>query len=355
MELGVQIHLPSFPEPSVAAITEIGRAAVSAGFGQIWVTDNLECPNLFVILAALASIDSVKLGTAIMAQYFRSPVEAATALVPVSELMGGRELCVGLGTGNPHTGRSIDMPRPVGFMRQTARCLRELLDGQRVDIDAYPLLSDYFNFAPGARLHVTARPAGPILLYGGGNGPLGLALAGAELDGVIFGPPTTLPGIALGTLAGRVSLAETAAMRAGRAEPLRKVAELKISIAPDHDAARHFVRSGSSCPARTVAFRRRGGSDDDLRRLGIDPVDVDRLERVVRSEGPTTDLAEAVTDAMIDASYIAGDPDHCRSRLVLFAETAREHGFEQIIFSELGPDPAEAMALIADLWPDVRG
>lgn len=346
VEAGVQLHLPSYLDSSLAELTGMATAAASAGFDQVWVTDNLECRNTFVVLAAFAPVVRTKLGTAIMAQYFRSPVEAARSLLTVSELMAGRELTVGLGTGNPTTSRLIDMPRPVGFMRQTATCLRHLLDGAEIAMDDHPVLRDYFRFAPGATLRVAAQPAGPVTLYGGGNGPRGLALAGELMEGLIFGW-TTILNATLGRVKDKLDIANEAAATAGRADTFRRVTELKVSVARDHDAARQFVRDDPSCARRTLGLRRRGYTDDALRALGIEPADVDRLDEAYRAGGPFADFSELVTDAMIDASYVAGGPAHCAERMAAFAEIVRAHDFQQVIFSELGPDPVTAIDLIA--------
>jgi len=347
VEAGVQLHLPSYLDLSLTELTRIAATAAQTGFDQVWVTDNMECRNTFVVLAAFAPVIEAKLGTAIMAQYFRSPVEAARSLTTVSELMGGRELTVGIGTGNPTTSRLIAMPRPAGSMRETAGCLRRLLDGDEIELDSYPLLQDYFRFAPGARLHVAAQPAGPIRLYGGGNGPRGLALAGELMDGLIFGWTTKL-NATLGRVKEKLDIATEAATTAGRAEDFHRVTELKISVAADHEAARDFVREDPSCARRTLGLRKRGYTDDELMQLGIDPKDVDVLDQIYAANGPFADFSDHVTDSMIDASYIAGDPDYCAERMAEFAEIVRSHHFEQVIFSELGPDPVTAVELIAD-------
>ncbi len=347
VEAGIQLHLPSYLDSSLAELTGIATTAAAAGFDQVWVTDNLECRNTFVVLAAFAPVVRAKLGTAIMAQYFRSPVEAARSLTTVSELMAGRELSVGLGTGNPTTSRLIEMPRPVGFMRQTATCLRQLLAGEEIELDSYPILRDYFRFAQGARLRVAATPGSPIRLYGGGNGPRGLALAGELMDGLIFGW-TTMLNATLGRVKDKLDIVTEAVTASGRTDTFRQVTELKISVARDHEAARRFVRVDPSCARRTLGLRKRGYTDDDLLRLGISPDDVDALERAYQAGGPFADFSDLVTDAMIDASYIAGDPAYCAERMAEFAEIVHEHHFQQVIFSELGPDPVAAVKLIAD-------
>ena len=348
LEAGVQLHLPSYRGLPLADLAAIARAASDAGFDQVWVTDNLECLSNFVLLGSLAPAVTAALGTAIMAQYFRSPVEAARALLTISELMDGRELSVGLGTGNPTTSRLVSMPKPVGFMRQTAHGLRRLLDGQEIELDSYPLLQEYFRFAPGARVQVSATPAGPVRLYGGGNGPRGLALAGELMDGLIFGW-TTMLNATLGRLQAKLDIVGESAARAGRAAPIRRVTELKISVARDHGKARQFVRDDPSCARRTLGLRKRGYTGEDLAQLGITAPELDALDRAYQAGGPFADFSELVSDAMIDASYVAGDPGYCAERVAAFVrDIAAPAGFEQVMFSELGPDPVTAVELIAE-------
>jgi alkanesulfonate monooxygenase SsuD/methylene tetrahydromethanopterin reductase-like flavin-dependent oxidoreductase (luciferase family) len=348
VEAGIQLHLPSYIDATLPELRAIAETAAGAGFDQIWLTDNPECRSTFVTLAALAPAAGVKLGTAIMAQYLRSPVEAARGLLTVSELMAGRELSVGLGAGNPTSGKLIRMPKPAGFMRQTAASLGRLLAGEEIELDDCPLVRDYFQFAAGARVRVPVRGAGPVRLYGGGNGPLGLATAGELMDGLIFGWTTRL-NAALGRLDSRLGIARQAAAARGREAGFRQVTELKISVARDHAAARQFVRDNPSCARRTLGLRKRGYTDDELTQLGIGPADVDMLERAWEAGGNFADFSELVTDGMIDASYVAGDPAYCAGKVAAYVkEVVTPCGFDQLIFSELGPDPVAAVELIAE-------
>jgi len=348
VEAGVQLHLPSYLDRTLPELRRIAETAAGTGFDQVWLTDNPECRSTFVTLAALAPTVRVKLGTAIMVQYLRSPVEAARGLLTVSELMEGRELSVGLGAGNPTSSTFIRMPKPVGFMRETAGSLGRLLAGEEIDLDRYPLVRDYFQFAPGARVEVPVRGSGPVRLYGGGNGPLGLALAGELMGGLIFGWTTKL-NAALGRVDSRLGIARQAAATRGREAGFRLVTELKISVARDHAAARQFVRDNPSCARRTLGLRKRGYTDGELEQLGIGPADVDALERAWAAGGNFADFGALVTDGMIDASYVAGDPAHCAEQVRAYVKgVVAPSGFGQVIFSELGPDPVAAVELIAE-------
>lgn len=58
---------------------------------------------------------------------------------------------------------------------------------------------------------------------------------------------------------------------------------------------------------------------------------------------------------MIDTVFVAGDPAACREQLVEICAMAREHGFYQLMFSELGPNAAEALDLLCmELIPAIK-
>lgn len=343
-EFGVQLHLPSYRDAPLSVLLAIAKRAADSGFQQIWVTDNLESRSNCVLLAALASTTEVRLGTAILGQYFRNPIEAATALSSVSELMAGRELTVAVGVGNPFTSRLIDMPRPVGFLRETLQCIAQLVAGERVETDHYPLLARYFNFAPEATFHIGSG-SGQLTFLGGGNGPLGLAVAGRHSDGVILGG-MSLSAAALNRVEPMMSIVDDAANSAGKVSTPRKIMEVKISVSADHELARKHAGRGAL--RRTLSLRRRGYSDDDFRILGIDPTAIDQAEAAESSPSAMAGLGHLVSDSMINANFIAGDPDHCLERLYPMVGLAQRLGFEQIVLSDLGPNPEEAITLIAN-------
>jgi hypothetical protein len=59
-------------------------------------------------------------------------------------------------------------------------------------------------------------------------------------------------------------------------------------------------------------------------------------------------LAELITDSMVDALFVAGDAGHCLEQLQQVAAVVREHGFEQLMFSELGPDVDMGLRVLCD-------
>ena len=99
MDIGIQLHLPTYRALTVPQLVELGQVAQAGGVGQIWVTDNLQSRNAFVVLAAMAANVPVDLGTAVTVQYFRNPVDVADAAAAISEMMGAHELAIGAGQG----------------------------------------------------------------------------------------------------------------------------------------------------------------------------------------------------------------------------------------------------------------
>ena len=183
MQIGIQLHLPTYNKLSVPDLVALGKNAKAGGVTQIWVTDNLQSRNAFVVLTALGASMEMDLGTAVTVQYFRNPVDVADSAAALSEVMDGRELSIGLARGNPNTHNLVGTPKPVSMLRETAQCLNRLLAGDEVNIGDYPTVTSYFNLNPDAKFQLNFRPKTPIRLYCGGNGPKSLAVGGECTDG----------------------------------------------------------------------------------------------------------------------------------------------------------------------------
>lgn len=342
VELGVQVHLPTHGTVTLPHLRQLAVCLAREGVEQLWFTDNLGCRSLLVALAALAPIP-IRLGAAVMVQYFRSPVEAAAALASVTELTEGRALTVGLGRGNFRTSEAMVMPRGIGFMRETAMALRELWSGRALVVDELPLLADYFHLARGASLDLAFAPAAPIRLYGGGSGPLGIKAARELMDGMLLNGTMFLPALQLGRLEAMV--ASSRALRGAEAG-FQRVADLKLAVSEDRQVARDFARK--SVAQRMVSLRRSGFGDDDFRSLGVEPAGVDQIAAALASGARPTDLAPLVSEAMVDAVFVAGDPNECRERLADVAAAAARLGIDQLMFSELGPELVSAASLLVE-------
>jgi alkanesulfonate monooxygenase SsuD/methylene tetrahydromethanopterin reductase-like flavin-dependent oxidoreductase (luciferase family) len=165
------------------------------------------------------------------------------------------------------------------------------------------------------------------------------------MDGLIFGGTFQAVGLT-GRLPSLLRTFDDAAEKAGKDGGLPKVAEIKLSVSRDAKAARTFV--ANSAGTRLLSLRERGFSEEEIERTGVASEDLDRLEKARKSGAPREQLSALVTDAMIDAIFVAGDPGYCRDRMAEVCKLAEDNGFHQLMFSELGPDPAEGLRLLCD-------
>lgn len=346
LQFGLQLHLPTHRALDAQGLVKLGQQASASGFSQIWVTDNVGSRHLFVVLAALACQTDARLGTAVLVQYLHSPTESAAAIGTLAELAGGRGIDVGIGAGNPFLSSTLAQPAPITFMRETVTFLRAAISGTDLAAADFPLLCEYFRYDTDATLRAFRAQAGHVGLLGGGNGPLGMRVAGQLCDGVLMGW-TLLPALTIGKLTPLLAVADQAAADAGRPAPVRRVGEVKVAVARSDDAARRWVAAKEESTAtRCLSLRRRGYSDHELSQLGIEPRVIDAI--AVRAAAAQPVAGIELTEAMTDACFVAGDPARCRERLAEIFKQAEELGFEQLIFSELGPDPSDAVGLLAD-------
>lgn len=106
MDLGVQIE-PQFGF-SYDAVRDIARAAHTAGFTRLWVSDHLflhkdavatDCLDAWTLLAGLArDTEGIRIGPMVTAQSYRNPALLAKIAAGVDHMSGGR-LEFGVGAG----------------------------------------------------------------------------------------------------------------------------------------------------------------------------------------------------------------------------------------------------------------
>jgi alkanesulfonate monooxygenase SsuD/methylene tetrahydromethanopterin reductase-like flavin-dependent oxidoreductase (luciferase family) len=341
---GIQLHLQTYNNLTVPQLVNLAAQAASGGIDQVWVTDNLENRDIFVVLAAIASKVPVRLGAGVMVQYFHSPIDAATSAASVAEMMDGRELSIAIARGNQRTPDKTGSPKPVTMLRETAQAMNALLSGESVEIDRFPKVGSYFNLPSAASYRLDMTPPSNVRLYCGGNAPLSMAVGGAHMDGLLFGA-RFLSTAKAGALWPLMDVFNTAATDAGKGE-LPKVAEVKLSVHQDHEFARSYVRARAG--SRLAGLTQLGFTPEQVAQLGIERDELRKLEGWVEAHGRGPEVAELTTDAMLDAMFVAGDPAYCRERLAEVSALASEYGFEQLMFSELGADPAEGLRLLSE-------
>ncbi len=173
---GFQLGGDHLDEPVTAA-----RRAEELGFDVLTVSDHVgPGPAPLPTLAAVAQgTERIRLGTFVLNNDMRNPVQLAWDATTIDRLSDGRfELGLGAGhTPHEYTATGIEWRAPAHRKRRLAasvEIIRRLLDGETVDH------ADESYRLEGARVDPTSQDHLPILV--GGNGAALLGHAGAHAD-----------------------------------------------------------------------------------------------------------------------------------------------------------------------------
>jgi probable F420-dependent oxidoreductase len=305
--------------PNPAEIIDLVVLAESLGYQSAWVAEG-HGGDQFAILAACAMRTSrILLGTSISSVFVRTAPTIAMAASSVADLSGGRFI---LGLGSSHRAQvgpehGVLYSKPLTRTRETVAIVRELIREGRVSFRGETIRIESFD------LWYTPRHR-DIPVYLSAVFQKGIVLCGEVADGIILTRSTLRTAAQV-----RTHLAE-GARNAGRvATQIEVTSLLPTSVADTRDAALAALRPG-------LAFY-----------CGFFP----RYNRMMAKHGFATEAAaiasawargdreaaeHAVSDAMIDATSIAGTPEQCRARV----EAYRQSGIDVPIISPFarGPD-----------------
>ena len=152
------------------------QRAEELGVDAIWMTTGgARLDSITVFAAAAASTQRIKFGTSIVPTFPRHPLVVAQQVQVVAQLAPGR-FRLGLGPSHRPTMRAmgIQMPNPLGHLREYLRIVKSLLQEGKVDFDG-----EYYQ------AHETiAEPVDvPVMASALQTGSF--ELCGAEADGAI--------------------------------------------------------------------------------------------------------------------------------------------------------------------------
>ena len=171
-----------------ARIPEYARAAEDAGCTRLWLFDS---PAIYgdVWIAAARAADATSelgVGTGVAVPSLRHPMVTAAAIATIEEAAPGRLTCA-FGTGFTARRALGQKPLPWARVASYVTTLRELLNGEIVEIDG----------APCQMLHVAGwapERALRIPLWVAPSGPKGMAVADeVSADGVLLSQPPEQP------------------------------------------------------------------------------------------------------------------------------------------------------------------
>jgi len=305
--------------PNPAEIVDLVVLAESLGYDSAWVAEG-HGGDQFAILAACAVRTSrIRLGTSISSVYVRTAPTIAMAASSVAELSGGRFI---LGLGSSHKAQvgpehGVEYTKPLTRTRETVAFVRALIrdgqaraQGQTVRIDNFDLW-----YQPRFR---------EIPVYLSAVFEQGIALCGEIADGII------LTRSSLRTAADVRAQLDSAARQAGR-EPahIEITTLLPTSVAESREAALAALRPGLAFYA---GFFPRYNKLMAAHGFAAEAATI----AAAWARGDRAAAERAVSDAMIDATSVAGTPEQCRAQV----EAYRRSGIDLPILSPFarGPD-----------------
>jgi alkanesulfonate monooxygenase SsuD/methylene tetrahydromethanopterin reductase-like flavin-dependent oxidoreductase (luciferase family) len=173
------IEFSSAAQVPTEGILEAAKLAEVMGFGTLWKGEvNNRDPT--VVLSAVAAVTKrIRLGTAVLHIFARTPVETGIMAATLDELSGGR-FALGLGVANKTLAswHGLEMDHPLKRMEEYVTIVRKVYGAQRVKVSGDHYSSDGFKLEfkpPRERL--------PILLAS--LGPRMARLAGRICEGVL--------------------------------------------------------------------------------------------------------------------------------------------------------------------------
>ena len=278
------------------------KAAILAdelGYDSFWIPEAWGY-EIFSLLTEMAvHTKRIKLGTGIVNVFSRTPGLVAMNAATVDEISEGR-LMLGIGTSGKRViegfhGRAFE--KPLTQVRDVIRVTRTLLSGKRLT-ESDAKLYDYRPF------DLAMKPVrADIPIYVAALKQKSITSIGEMADGWIptFWPYTELK-------QGHAWIAEGAA-KTGR-DPSKIATAPFTTVIPLGDAG--------TKEARQIISFYIGGMGDYYKELlsGFGYADeCKRVEELYRDKTTRSQAADAVSDAMIEALTIAGDPQHCISEL----------------------------------------
>ncbi len=297
MPLAASLPMP----PDLAMCRRVAERAEALGYESVWIADTGAGPDAFVVGAAAAAVTSrLRIGTAVVPIYTRTPSVMAACAGSLAQLAPGR-VVLGIGASSETIvdgWGGVPFTHPLTRMRETVTVLRQMLAGERVTFAGRTIRTRGFR--------LVSPPPAPVPIHVAALMPPMLELAGELADGVVlnFFPLDALPRI--------LEHVRVGAARAGRdPKGLEIVSRFQVIVTDDPPAARQAIRHmmgpyfATSVYNRFVAWC---GFADEAREILAGWQQKDRGRNLM-----------GVTDSMIDRIAIIGTADECRARLAAFA------------------------------------
>jgi probable F420-dependent oxidoreductase len=304
--------------PRPAEIVDLIQLAESLGYESGWVAEGHGGDQFAVLSAAATQTSTIKLGTAISSVYVRTAPTIAMAAATIDDISGGRFI---LGLGSSHKVQvepehGVSYGKPITRTRETVAFIRQLLAEGVAQIDGETIQIKNFDlwFEPSKT---------PPPIYLAGLFPKMVAATGEIADGIILTRSTLKTA---GVIRSQLTEGATSVGR----DPKRIAITSLLPTAVSNDRAEAFDRMRPGLAFYIGFFPR-------YNRLIVEHGFADEAAKIAEawSRNDQREAAGLVTDAMIDATGIAGTPAECRDKIAAY----RESGIDLPILSPFARGP----------------
>ena len=296
------------------------RELVELGYTDVWSAESNGAEGLIPLALAAAWAPELRLGTAILPAYTRSPALMAQSAATMADAAPGR-VAFGIGSSSNvivENWNGVPFEEPYKRVRDTVRFLKDALSGEKVT-------EDYDSFSiKGFRLGIIPEQPPKLLVAALREGML--RLAGREADGAIV---NWLSPDDVTTVAGIVN----------EQGPDREVVA-RIFVCPSEDreaviaGGRYTLAAYLNVPVYKAFHQWLGRGD----LLGAHWERWDAGDR----QGALGEIPESVVDDLI----VHGSPDQCRARISQYMQNGiTTPALAVIPFG--GIDPIEAIRSLA--------
>ena len=304
--------------PNPAEIVDLVKLAETLGYESAWIAEGHGGDQFAVLSACAVQTSRIRLGTSISSVFVRTAPTIAMAAATVDALSNGRFI---LGLGSSHkvqveAEHGVPYTKPLTRVRETVEAVRGLLRDGRVGYQGETVRIENFElwFAP-------LRPEIPIYLSA--VFPKMTALCGEIADGVILTRSTLASAPSV-----RAAVAEGAA-RAGR-DPadIAITTLLPAAVGETRAEALALLRPGLAFYAGFFPRYNRMMAEHGF------PEEAAAIA-AAWARGDREAAERAVSDALIDATSVAGTSEQCRERV----EAYRQSGIDLPILSPFARGP----------------
>jgi probable F420-dependent oxidoreductase len=288
---GVTVPLTGVP---LAAHRDLVVELADLGYTDLWSAETDGADAFTPLVLASQWAPGLRLGTAIVPVFTRGPALIAQSAAALASISDGR-FVLGVGTSSDvivERWNGIPFDRPYQRVRDTVRCVKALLAGEKVT-------QDYETFSlRGVRL--SDPPPGPVPVMVAALRSGMLRLAGREADGAIINwlAPEDVPTV--------------------------------VPYVRQHDADKEVVARVFVCPTEDIDTARAVGRRLITTYLNV-PVYAAFHQWLGRGgilakmwdawrAGDRQAALDAVPDSLVDELVVHGSPDACRERVEAYRE-----------------------------------